>query len=196
MSPRTARLLKDHSFYHVIACGYQDQHVFAEEKDYQTYLNLMLKYKRRFQIKIYGFCLMPDHLYLVLRCPRGSQLSSFMQGVNQSYAMYFNSHYKRNGRLWRGRFKSVLLEKDSEIWECLKCIEFFPVILRITDSPANYSWSSYYSRMLGDPLGIIDQFSMRNVLEMSNPLSQEERQGISGAVSPPPSAQETVLKRP
>ena len=147
---REARLLKNQHYYFLVARGHQQQRLFDHETDYRFYLSLLKKYKNRFGIKIYSFCLLPDYVYLLVKCEVGRELSGFMQGVAQSYAFYFNARYRRSGGVWRGRFKSSVLENYEDIFSCVKLIEFSPVRLQITNSPADYPWSSYMARVLSD----------------------------------------------
>ena len=155
MSPRTGRSLRNDSYYHIIARGHQEQRLFERDSDYQFYLRLLKRYKKRFPLQIHGFCLLPDHIYIIVKCGIAQQLSSFMQRVNQSYALYFNGRHRRIGRLWRGRFQSILLN-EKDLWDCLKSVEFSPVRLNIVPSPLDYPWSSCHHRILGKLNGILD----------------------------------------
>ena len=176
MTPRTARFFRNNSCYHLVTRGHQQQRLFAEDSDYRFYLSLIKKYKQRFQMRVYGFCLMPDHVHLIAKAVLPRHLSAFMQGINQSYALYFNAQHQRIGRLWRGRFKSILLPTEYDVMNCLQYVEYAPVRLQITGSPSSYPWGSCLGRIMGDPAGVLDTF-----FYVGNVLQVPEM-----SVSPPP----------
>ena len=77
--------------YHVIVRGNQRQKTFAKDRDYQVYLEKMAQYRQRYGVTIYAYCLMPNHVHLLLECS-GSPLGKFMQGLQQSYTQYYDPH--------------------------------------------------------------------------------------------------------
>jgi len=72
-----------------------------------------------------------------------------MQGVQQSYALYFNIRYKRTGKVWGQRYESVALFSDSDLIECIKSVEFIPVCKDYVSVPMQYEYSSCSVRILG-----------------------------------------------
>ena len=158
MCARRARALENNNCYKITVTGAPEQRLFEYSGDYLFYLHLLKKHKFRFRIKIYGFCLTPNVVSIVLQCEAAEQLSTFMQIINQVYAFYFNAKYKRNGKLYRDRFKSILLKEEQKVWAALNEIEFSPVRLQLVDTPWNYSWSSCYLRMAGK-YGILDSLN-------------------------------------
>jgi len=154
---RTSRLLLDNVCYHVITRGNQRQRIFLEEIDFLRYLEALRKYKKKFKIRIYGYCLMFNHVHLVFDPKLPYALAKAMQGINQSYARYFNHKYKKSGYLWQGRFKSMIINKDQYLMDCINYIELNPIRANMVQSPLDYSWSSYISRTLGIYNDILDQ---------------------------------------
>ena len=148
--PRQARLIIKDACYHIITRGNQKQDIFKERDDYYAYLGLLSKYKKRFDSKIYNFCLMSNHLHLVIE---SSMLNKFMHGVNLSYAQHFKYKYKTIGHFWQDRYKSFAILKDNYI---LSCIEYNPVRAKIVSSPMDYPWSSYKFRVLGKSNVLLD----------------------------------------
>jgi len=147
--PRTARFLKNEMCYHVIARASREVEVFAADADYRFYCRLLKKYKERFGIHIFAFCLLPHDVHLVVHVKEASRLSLFMQRVHQSYTAHFNKKYHKTGRLWRGRFKSVALDRDRDLFDCIKYVEFYPVRSELVHSPVEYPWSSCTFRISG-----------------------------------------------
>ena len=152
--PRHARLLLENTCYHVITRGNQKNTVFRDEVDYGQYLKLLARYKARFASKIYGWCLMSNHIHTVIE---SNALSRFMHGLDLSYAQYFRYRYKTIGHFWQDRFKSYVIQKDQYLLNCITYIEYNPVRAKIVLRPEDYEWSSYKSRILAnDEDGLLD----------------------------------------
>lgn len=139
---RTPRVVMDNAVYHIITRGNQKQKVFREQNDHQEYLKLLLKYKDKYRFKLYSFCLMPNHVHLLLQVDKGRILNNIMSGLNLSYTIYFNYKYGAVGHLWQGRFKSRIIAKDAYFLECLKYIEANPVRAFLVRQVDEYQWSS------------------------------------------------------
>ena len=154
--PRTARFLPDNVCYHIIARGNQRQKIFINVSDYNYYVRLLKKYKTKFNIAIYGFCLMPNHVHFIVQPGESNCLSHFMKGLNQTYAQYFNERYQKCGHLWQERFKSIIIDKENYLFDCIKYVEFNPVRAELAKSPSAYHWSSYQNRVLGKKDGVLD----------------------------------------
>jgi REP element-mobilizing transposase RayT len=91
---RRPRLFVPGLFYHVIVRGNQKQKTFLVDQDYQAYLERLAKYRKKYDIVLYAYCLMPNHVHLLLETS-GEPLSKFMQGLQQSYTQYFNRAHQR-----------------------------------------------------------------------------------------------------
>lgn len=155
---RAARVFVENACYHIVVKGNQGETVFREEVDFRYYLKLIHKYKIKYGCMIYGYCLMRNHVHLLLEAPNGlKSMSSFMHGLNQSYAMMFNSKYKKGGHLWQNRYKNFVVLKDSYLINLILYIEFNPVRANIVSRPEDYPWSSYKGRVLGKRDIILDQ---------------------------------------
>lgn len=158
--PKLPRLLVENACYHLIARGNQKQRVFMDEKDYQEYLERVKIYKRKFGLRLYGYCLMPNHIHLVGQIEVAKNLSKFMQGVALSYTLHFNDRYTKVGHLWQGRFKNKVIVKDQYLVDCISYIELNPVRGKKVNTPYEYPWSSYRERVLGNGVKILDKLSL------------------------------------
>ena len=159
--PNMPRLLLENACYHIMARGNQKQKVFLDEKDCQEYLERVKVYKRKFDFKLYGYCLMPNHIHLVGQIEVAKNLSKFMQGVSLSYTAYFNDKYTKVGHLWQGRFKNKVIAKDRYLVNCISYIELNPVRAEIVNTAYEYPWSSYRERALDDGFfKILDELSL------------------------------------
>ncbi|MCK4882448.1 MAG: transposase [Candidatus Omnitrophica bacterium] len=172
MMSRTARLLKDGSYYYVQTQSYKNQKVFKMDSDYEQYIKMLRKYKQRFAISIYAYCLTPAATYLVVHPSQSHKLPSFMQCMNQAYALFFNRRYNGIGKVWGQRYKSILIDNDHNLLGTVKSVEFIPVKEDRTPSPFGYQWSSCANRILGvggliDPLPL-SEISVSEVLLHKN----------------------------
>lgn len=147
--PRTARILLDNAAYHIMTRGNQKQRVFIENIDFQEYLNRLKYYKREFEFKLYGFCLMPNHVHLLGEIEQKENLAKFMQGLNSSYTAYFNNKYDKVGHLWQDRFKSEIITKDRYLLDCIMYIELNPIKDALVKTMYEYKWSSHLERAFG-----------------------------------------------
>ena len=109
---RRPRVFAPGLLYHVIVRGNHRRKTFWEDRDYQVYLQRLEHYQKKFAVKIYAYCLMPNHVHLLVEVSR-DPLSKFMQGLQQSYTQHFNRLHKKDGPLFRGRYKAILVQEDE-----------------------------------------------------------------------------------
>jgi len=122
MTIRT-RLVLDNCCYHITTRGNQRQKVFIRDEDYEKYLEKLKKYKRKYHFRLYGYCLMPNHIHLIGEIDNKENLAKFMQGINRAYTAYFNKTYRKVGHLWQGRFNSKIITKDEYLITSINYIE-------------------------------------------------------------------------
>lgn len=108
---RKARLKAADAIFHIMCKSISEVDLFKDDEDKKKYLALIKKYKQLYNIKIYGYCLMDNHSHLVVDA-NGADISKVMHGINFSYAMYFNKKYKREGHLFKDRFKSLIVNNE------------------------------------------------------------------------------------
>ena len=133
---RSKRLLLKNVCYHIINRGNQKQKIFIEDVDFKKYLEILQHYKNKYYFKLYAYCLMPNHIHLIINIRKTGDLAKIMQGLTQTYSIWFNKKYTKVGRLWQGRFKSLVIQKDEYFIDCLKYIELNPVRANLTTSPS------------------------------------------------------------
>ena len=143
---RTARLILSQSFYHIITRGNNRNTVFRIEADYLYFLDLIAKYKKELPFNIYHYCLMPNHVHLLIQTKNAKNFSVFMKKLNLSYFHYYRKHYGWIGHFWQGRFKSQTVGKDEYFIQCGKYIERNPVRAKLVTKSEEYRYSSarYY----------------------------------------------------
>jgi putative transposase len=144
--PRIARLIVENAAYHVMVRGNRKQLIFTEKTDYIKYFDLLRHYKKRYGFKLYGYCLMPNHVHLILQVKKKGDLPKIMQGLNQTYTIWFNKTYGKVGHLWQGRYKNMVIQNNRYLFECIEYVEFNPIRAGMTRSPFDYPWSSWQQR--------------------------------------------------
>ena len=140
------RLLIEGGCYHIITRGNQKQRVFFEDQDYETYLKILKKYKRKYGVFLYGFCLMPNHIHLIGEPKIPAHLIKFMQSLSRSYTEYFNKKYNKVGHLWQNRYISKVIIKDAYLLNRIQYIESNPLRANLVKSAEEYPWSSFKER--------------------------------------------------
>src|SRR3989338_7936640 len=171
--PLGPRVLIDGGTYHVLMRGNNGQTIFQHDADHQRYLQILLGYLQRHQIKLYHFVLMPSHVHLVLQIAHGPTLSKIMSGLNLAYSHYYRKRYRYSGHLWQGRFKSLHIDKESYLLEVGRYVELNPVRAALVQEARTYPWSSYRTYAEGS----------ENPLVTPNPLYEllgataQQRQG-------------------
>ena len=136
------------ALYHVFSRGNNKQPVFKCETDYEAFLERVKRYSEKYLFKVFVYVLMPNHIHLVMET-NVAPLSKIMQGLLQSYTMYFHKNYGSVGHLFQGRYKAILCDKEAYLMELIRYIPLNPVRAGIVNLPEDYKWSSYHS-YLGD----------------------------------------------
>jgi putative transposase len=152
--PRIARIVGAGYPHHVIERGNNRERVFRDSKDYDKYLSFLSKYSKEKEVAVLAYCLMPNHIHLLVRPPGDEVLAKMMQGIALCYSKYFNGANGRTGRLWECRYHSTVIDEDSYLWTVSKYIEKNPVRAGIVKRPEDYPYSSAKGHIFGtkDPL--------------------------------------------
>ncbi len=147
--PRGPRIDIPGLVQHVTCRGIERKEIFKSEDDYKELLSRLTKLAGAEDIKVYAFCLMPNHIHLLVR-PLKVTLSSFMSRLLTGYAIYFNRKHKRAGHLFQNRYKSYVVEEDNYLLELIRYIHLNPVRAGIVPDLtrlAIYPYTSYSTLM-------------------------------------------------
>lgn len=139
---RALRIEYPGAVYHVTARGTGRQNIFLNDSDKAAFLDRLLIAISRHNWICHAYCLMSNHYHLLLETSDGN-LSAGMKLLNSVYAQYFNHSNDRTGHLFKGRFKAIVVEKESYLLELCRYIVLNPVRSGIVKSPGDYIWSSY-----------------------------------------------------
>ena len=139
---RRARIKAEDAIFHITCKSITEVDLFKDAEDKKRYLSLVKKYKGAHNVKIYGYCLMDNHVHLLIDA-NGADISKVMHGINFSYAMYFNRKYKRAGHLFKDRFNSKIVDNERYLKTVSLYIHNNPTdISEFKDCPEKYAFSS------------------------------------------------------
>ena len=155
--PRQPRLVIVGYPHHIILRGNNRSAIFYNDKDKRFFIKYLKEAKEKTGSKIYAYCLMGNHVHLLIEPSTEDGLADMMQLAGIRYAQYINRTYKRTGTLWEGRFKSSVVSNDEYLLTCGKYIELNPVRAKIVKNPQDYFWSSFGVRAGERIDGLLDE---------------------------------------
>ncbi|MFZ5944768.1 MAG: transposase [Bacillota bacterium] len=141
------------ALFHVICRGNNGEDILKHNADKQHYLELITKYKKRYNFKLFAYCIMDNHIHLLIETGE-VPLSKIMQGIQQSFTQRYNKKYQRTGHVFQQRYKAQLCDKESYLLELIKYIHNNPVKAGI--STPNYSWSSHNNYSKGEDNQLVE----------------------------------------
>lgn len=139
---RKPREKSSSGIYHIILRGINRQSIFENDEDRQKLIEDLAKYKEISQCRIFAYCLMDNHIHLLLQETQ-EPISMLIQRVSSSYVIWYNRKHERCGHLFQERFKSEAIETDSYFLTVLRYIHQNPIKAKIASDVAAYKWSSY-----------------------------------------------------
>ena len=139
---RPLRLEFPGAVYHLTSRGNDRQKIFLSDADRELFLETLGHVVSRYGWICHAYCLMPNHYHLLIETPRGN-LSLGMRQLNGLFTQTFNRRHHRVGHLFQGRFKAILVEKESYLLELCRYIVLNPLRVRSRIDPAAWKWSSY-----------------------------------------------------
>ena len=155
--PRSARIVLPHTPHHIVQRGHNRQTVFVSDDDYNYYRENLIDFKREFGCKIYAYCLMTNHVHLIVDPGKNPEsLALLMKRLAGRQTRYVNKLEDRSGSLWEGRYKSSVISTKEYLPACCRYIELNPLRAGMVTDPAQYKWSSYGVKVLGERDKVID----------------------------------------
>jgi putative transposase len=128
---------------HITQRGNNRGDCFRKESDYLVYLSHLHELAAGLDCAVHAYCLMTNHVHLLLTPPTGKACILLMKNLGQRYVQYFNRTHGRTGSLWEGRYHSCVVESARYALACHRYIEFNPVRAGIVSDPRAYPWSSH-----------------------------------------------------
>ncbi len=175
---RIAREYSETGIYHVFFRGINRQHIFEESADYTKFLDVLETLHNELNIKIYAYCLMSNHVHLIIKEQNIGDISRFMSRLLTKYVMWFNYKYKRSGSLIANRYKSKPVDVDEYFLPLIRYVHQNPVTAGLVERIEDYKWSSY-NDYIAKNSGLVD---INTVPEMLDEDFKEYHHSYDGEV--------------
>lgn len=139
---RPLRVQYPGAVYHLTSRGNERKDVFKDDQDRQNFLDTLARTSSRYNWVCHAYCLMINHYHLLIETLSGN-LALGMRQLNGVYTQAFNRRHGRTGHLFQGRYKAILIQKESHLLEVCRYVVLNPVGAGIVGRPDSWPWSSY-----------------------------------------------------
>jgi len=126
-----------------------------DDTDYRAYLRRLALYRERYDVTLYAYCLMPNHVHLLARTGV-TPLAKFMQGLQQSYTQRFNRVHEKVGHVFQGRYRAIVCDSDEYLLTLVRYIHLNPVRASLAPDPGTYRYSRHQVLLTGQPTALLD----------------------------------------
>ena len=144
-----ARIVAPGMAHHVTQRGNRRMDVFLNAQDYRFYLHVLGRNALKYDMDIWAYCLMTNHVHLIVVPQTLESLADALRDTHTSYAQFFNKRYDFSGHLWQARFYSCVLD-EQHAWSAVRYVERNPVRASITTRAEDHPWSSASSHCSRD----------------------------------------------
>lgn len=142
--PRRHRIAVANYPHHIVQRGHNRRVVFVTDGDRQSYLDTLQEFRHELALRVYGYCLMTNHVHLIVDPTSDSRdLSLLMKRLAGRHTRRINRLERRTGTSWEGRFKCSPIESERYLMACLRYVDLNPVRAGMVSHPRDYVWSSY-----------------------------------------------------
>ena len=170
--PRSARVVIPGCPHHVTQRGNNGQDVFFVDDDRQVFLSLLGNASTKFGLGVEGYCLMTNHVHLVVTPTMAEALGQALKRVSQLYTQYVNRLHGRSGHLWQDRFFSCPLDEEH-YWTAMAYVERNPIRAGLCRSAWQWRWSSAAAHCDGrDTSGLLNMAAWRERLPADGDWSE------------------------
>jgi putative transposase len=139
---RPLRIEYDGAVYHITSRGNAKKPIYKEDEDRRIFLEVLHRANTRYNWLCHVYCLMNNHYHLIIETPDGN-LSQGMRQLNGVYTQLFNKRHNRVGHIFQGRYKAILIQKESHLLEASRYVVLNPVRAKAVKDPEEWKWSSY-----------------------------------------------------
>jgi len=139
---RPLRIEYSGAYYHLVNGSLGGLPLFKDNLDRESFIRLIDEAFRRWDLQVYAFCLLENSYHLCVQTPAGL-LSRIMRHINGVYTQKYNRRYRREGPLFKGRYRAVLIERDPYVLSVIRHIHLAPRDLGQLQKPERYLWSSF-----------------------------------------------------
>ena len=179
---RLARVVAAALPHHVTQRGNRRQKVFFDEADYHTYRELLAEGCRAADVAVWAYCLMPNHVHLILVPSDADGLRAALAEAHRRYTRHVNFREGWRGYLWQGRFASFPMD-ESHLLACARYVELNPVRARLVRNPRDWRWSSARAHLAGKDDGLVVARPLLDIVGdwrefLKGGLSEDEHEAI------------------
>ncbi len=161
---RLARVILPNFPHHITQRGNRRQDVFFNAEDYAYYLELLKEWCNEEELDVWAYCLMTNHVHLIISPSTHSNLSRAIGEVHRRYTRMINFREKWRGYLWQGRFSSFPME-ENWLLKAVAYVELNPVKAGMVDFAWDYPWSSVHAHLSGsDKFGLVKTDKMLSLV--------------------------------
>lgn len=139
---RPLRIEYPGAVYHITSRGNRRDAIFIDEEDHAVFFKTLGETVSRFHALCHAYCLMGNHYHLLLEAIEGN-LCRAMRHLNGVYTQVYNKRHSNCGHLFQGRYKAILIEKESHLLEACRYVVLNPVRAGLAAAPVDWAWSSY-----------------------------------------------------
>jgi putative transposase len=145
---RLARIVIPGLPHHVTQRGNRREAIFFEDGDHEIYLDLLAAQTLKAGVAVWAYCLMPNHVHLILKPTRSDDLGRAVGEAHRRYTNFINARGRWTGHLFQSRFASVVLD-DSHLIRAVRYVSLNPVRARLVARPEHWKWSSVRAHLSG-----------------------------------------------
>ncbi len=149
--PRTNRIDIGGEIYHIINRANARMKIFDNPKDYQLFENVLSEAKKRTNMRIYAYCIMPNHWHFVVSPEENGDLQKFMGWLTMTHTQRWHAAHNTigSGHLYQGRYKSFLVQSNEYFLQLCRYVERNPLRAKLVKKGENWKWSSLWRRENG-----------------------------------------------
>ncbi len=141
--PRRRRQLSPTGVYHWINRGVNQKRIFHKKEDYSAFFKLLKDHKEELNILIFHYCLMTNHIHMLLQAQNLEDLAKFSYYIQRRYAYYYCKTHGWKGQVFQRMYRSLPVAKDTYLLECGRYIERNPLRAGMVQNVAEYVYSSF-----------------------------------------------------
>lgn len=185
---RSPRIDVGGEYYHVLNRSNHKLQIFNTPHDYRTFIEILNETAFMFQVQILGFCIMPNHWHIIVQTVADGDLSKFMRRLTNTHVKRYQSEYEivGNGRLYKGRYKSFVINDDLYFYTVLRYVERNALKANLVDKAEEWQWGSAFLRthhqtkfiLATPPINLGTEY----LSQLNSPLTEGEEQAVKISV--------------
>lgn len=180
---RQARIVVKDTLHHITQRGNRGDFIFLKKEDYSVYLDILQEQCTRFNVQIFGYCLIPNQVHLLVKSSQEELMARAIGEAHRRYTNHINARENWQGHLFQNRFFSYACDGQYGL-RAIRFIETLPVTLKLTPQPEKYLWSSAKARIKVTPqASFVKQYETFQSIEnwqdfLSRPMDNNEMNQI------------------